>query len=235
VRTPGSEAVVEESHDAGRLLIVAPMRLEALLIRSGARGARVHRTGMGPRRSRTAARALLNEPGDGLLVVGFCGGLDEVSEPGEVIVADELLRSPQSVAAAEAHGEERWRCASAQELVTALSGSALQVRRGSVACVPRLVLGEHRGQLHEVGAVAVDMESAWLAAGAGSRPFNVVRVVLDSPSHELLRPAAVLGAVRAGRALRRVASLLGEWAPAAVGSKDTAAGSASLHHGASSV
>ena len=79
------------------------------------------------------------------------------------------------------------------------------------------------------------MESIWLAAGAGSRPFNVVRVVLDSPSHELLRPAAALGAVRAGRALRQVASVLGEWAPAAGASKGTAAGNAGLHHGVSSV
>jgi len=59
----------------------------------------------------------------------------------------------------------------------------------------------------------VDMESVWLAAGAAGRPFAVVRVVLDSPSHELLRPRAAAGAIRAARALRRVAGALQEWTP----------------------
>ena len=52
-----------------------------------------------------------------------------------------------------------------------------------------------------------------LAAGAAGRPFAVVRVVLDSPSHELLRPRAAAGAIRAARALRRVAGALQEWTP----------------------
>ena len=58
------------------------------------------------------------------------------------------------------------------------------------------------------------MESVWLAPGAAERPFGVVRIVLDSPEHELLRLGAVPGALRAARALRRVAGALHEWAPA---------------------
>jgi 4-hydroxy-3-methylbut-2-enyl diphosphate reductase len=58
------------------------------------------------------------------------------------------------------------------------------------------------------------MESVWLAAAAGDRPFGVVRVVLDSPSHELLRPRAAASAVRAARALRNVARSLHDWSPA---------------------
>ena len=80
-------------------------------------------------------------------------------------------------------------------------------------CVSRLALGERRAELHAGGAIAVDMESVWLAAGAGGRPFGVVRVVLDSPTHELLRPQAAAGALRAARALRRVAAALHDWAP----------------------
>jgi 4-hydroxy-3-methylbut-2-enyl diphosphate reductase len=81
-------------------------------------------------------------------------------------------------------------------------------------CVSRLALGERRAQLLAAGAIAVDMESVWLAPGASGRPFGVVRVVLDSPSHELLRPQAVLGAARAAQALRRAAAVtLHEWAP----------------------
>jgi 4-hydroxy-3-methylbut-2-enyl diphosphate reductase len=212
---------------ADRLLIAAPMLVEALLLRSGVPGARVYKTGMGPRRARAAAAALLSEPGTRLLVVGFCGGLEDRSEPGEVIVADEVLRDPRPERPQQGrdrdrqgrdwdrqgHDRDRLRCSSPAELAAELGGRGLRIRRGTVVCVSRLVLGEQRGKLLEGGSIAVDMESLWLAPGAGSRPFDVIRVVLDSPNHELLRPAAALGAVRAGRALRRVATALREWSP----------------------
>jgi 4-hydroxy-3-methylbut-2-en-1-yl diphosphate reductase len=190
------------------VLIAAPLRLEELLIRSAARRARVHRTGMGPVRSQQAARALLSVPADALLVLGFCGGLDEGSRPGEVVVAEEVLTATD-----EGHSPQEVACADAERLAAALSTSGLRVRRGRVVCVSRLALGERRSELHDGGAIAVDMESVWLSAGAAGRPFGVVRVVLDSPTHELLRVGAAAGAVRAARALRNVAAALHEWAP----------------------
>jgi 4-hydroxy-3-methylbut-2-enyl diphosphate reductase len=186
------------------LLIATPMGVEALLVRAGARRARVRRTGMGPRRARAAAAALLGEPGETLLVLGFCGALHEDAVPGEVVVAEEVLTAPD-----EGDGSEPVRCARVDELAAALAGGGLSVRRGAVVCVGRLALGERLRRLGEGGAIAVDMESVWLAQGAGERPFSVVRVVLDSPSHELLRPGAAIDAVRAGRALRRAAAVLG--------------------------
>jgi 4-hydroxy-3-methylbut-2-enyl diphosphate reductase len=189
-------------------VIAAPLRIEAALISSGARGARVHRTGMGPARSKAAAGALAREPADGLLVLGFCGGLDDGSVPGEVIVAEEVAPADD-----EGHLEEPIALATAGELLRLLAGRGMKVRSGRIACVRRLALGERRRELHAQGAIAVDMESVWLAAAAGGRPCGVVRVVLDSPSHELLRPQAAAGAFRAARALRRVARSLHEWAP----------------------
>jgi 4-hydroxy-3-methylbut-2-enyl diphosphate reductase len=80
--------------------------------------------------------------------------------------------------------------------------------------VGKIATGERREQLRAAGALAVDMESAWLAAGAAGRPFAVVRVVLDSPSHELFRAQAVGQAVRAAQALRRAAAVaLQDWDP----------------------
>ena len=74
----------------------------------------------------------------------------------------------------------------------------------------------------------MDMESAWLAAGAAGRPFGVVRVVLDGPAHELLRPAFLRQWLRATRALRSVATALatgdGRTMPAAVGALVQATG-----------
>jgi 4-hydroxy-3-methylbut-2-enyl diphosphate reductase len=128
--------------------------------------------------------------------------------PGEVIVAEEVYAAPD-----ENHPEPRVRCGLAGEMVARLTGLGMKVRVGNVVCVSKIAVGERRARLHETGAIAVDMESVWLATAAGSRPFGVVRVVLDSPSHELLRPQAVGGALKAAIALRKVAAALHDWAP----------------------
>ncbi|HSZ06262.1 MAG TPA: hypothetical protein VK778_13830 [Solirubrobacteraceae bacterium] len=190
------------------LLVAAPMRIEAALISSAGRRALVRKTGMGPRRSKAAAGALVGESAGAMLVLGFCGGLDATSVPGEVIVAQDVY-----AASDEGHPQVRVSCDLSHQLVHRLTGRGLKVRVGDVVCVSRLALGERRAQLHAGGAIAVDMESVWLAAGAGGRPFGVVRVVLDSPEHELMRVRAAFGALRAARALRRVAGALHEWAP----------------------
>jgi len=185
------------------LLLAAPLRLEAMIVSSAARGRIVRRTGMGPARAKAAAEELSRQRAGALLVLGFCGGLDESSVPGEVIVAEEVYG-----AADEGHSEERVACALRDELVMRLTGEGMKVRTGPIVCVSRLALGERRAELHAGGAIAVDMESVWLAGAAEGRPFGVARVVLDSPSHELLRLGAAAGALRAAWALRRVSGAL---------------------------
>jgi len=138
-----------------------------------------------------------------------------------VIVADEVYAARD-----EGHGEAPMTCALRDELVMALTGRGMKVRSGSIVSSSRLALGDRRAQLLADGAIAVDMESVWLAAGARGRPFGVARVVLDSPSHELLRPQAVLGALRAALALRSVARAVGEL-PAGLGTRVAPAGDGS--------
>jgi len=190
------------------LLIAAPLRIEAALISAGARQARVRKTGMGTAKAKASAPRLAWEAADRLLVLGFCGGLDEGSMPGEVIVAERVY-----AASDEGHAEMLVQCPHAHELIGLLAGRGMKVRNGPIVCVSRLALGERRSELHAQGAIAVDMESVWLAPAAGERPFGVVRVVLDSPSHELMRPRAAIGALRAAWALRNVAGALHEWMP----------------------
>jgi 4-hydroxy-3-methylbut-2-en-1-yl diphosphate reductase len=202
------KGIPDDDLQAGGLLVAAPLRIEAALIASAARGALVRKTGMGPARAKAAVGELAGARAKMMIVLGFCGGLDATSLPGEVIVAEEVY-----AAADEGHAEQRVRCDLTNQLVGRLTGRGLKVRTGDVVCVSRLALGERRAELHAGGAIAVDMESVWLAAGTGGRPFGVVRVVLDSPAHELLRVRAVAGAVRAALALRRVAGALHEWAP----------------------
>ena len=192
------------------IVVAAPLAIEQLLIRSGARGAHVRKTGMGPEKSLAAAVALAREPGEALLVLGFCGGLDAQSRPGEVIVAEEVLATDD-----EGHEAVRADCDGAGQLADSLSVSGLAVRRGPIVGVGKIATGERREQLRAAGALAVDMESAWLAAGAAGRPFAVVRVVLDSPSHELFRVGALGGALAAAQALRKVSAIaVQDWDPA---------------------
>lgn len=188
---------------AERLLFAAPMRLEARLVAGGARGAHVHRTGMGPRRAAAAALELAGLVGDTLVVIGFCGALAGHLQPGEVVVADRVY-----AAADEDHQQGSVVCAGALELRDALAADGLRVHVAPVVCVGKLALGERREQLRDAGAAAVDMESVWLAPGAAGRPFAVVRIVLDTPERELLRPQMIPLAVRAGRALRATAKAI---------------------------
>jgi 4-hydroxy-3-methylbut-2-en-1-yl diphosphate reductase len=185
------------------VLVAAPLRLEALAIRAGARGLRIQRTGMGPERSKAAAALLPSDPATVLVVMGVCGGLDERCEPGDVVIAEQLLDGTHE------QEDRRVSCRSAEPLAEALERRGVSVRRGTVVSVAHIARGEMRTRLRERGAIAVDMESVWLAAGARRRPFAVIRVVADTPSREVTRPLLTLvGAVRAALSLRRTAAVL---------------------------
>jgi 4-hydroxy-3-methylbut-2-enyl diphosphate reductase len=186
-----------------KVLVLAPMALEAWVIRAAAPTLCVRHTGMGMERSLKAVPGVAVTAADALVVLGFCGGLDEASLPGEVVVAEEVV-----AAAGEGNAPARAMCAGADRVGAEVAGAGLSVHSGTVACVSRLALGERRAQLRQEGACAVDMESVWLARAAEGRPFAVIRVVLDAPRHELVRPQALYMSVRAGRALGRVARMV---------------------------
>jgi 4-hydroxy-3-methylbut-2-enyl diphosphate reductase len=191
---------------ASPLVVAAPLRVEARAVRRGSPGVRVLRTGMGPERSRRAVGALRGDPAPAVAVAGLCGALAEDLEPGDVVVASRLLRA----------GAEEIRLET-RPLVDALRALGFAPRVGPLVSVDHLVRGAEREELAGVGALAVDMETAWLAEGAGDRPLAVVRVVVDAPRFELLRAAALLDGVRALRRLRAAAPALARWAAALSG------------------
>ncbi len=202
------------------LLVAAPLRLEALAIKAGGRKLRIQKTGMGPAHSHAAVPTLCRDRAAALAVMGVCGGLDDLCEPGDVVVADELLdgeRDERSDTGAErreavdAGRPVRLVCPSAGPLAEALGRRGIAVRKATVVSVAHIAHGEKRVELRERGGIVVDMESAWLAAGARGRPFAVIRVVADTPSREVTRPLLTLaGAARAALSLRRVAAVLEE-------------------------
>jgi len=184
------------------LLVLAPLSLEARAVRAGAPRAEVIRTGAGARR----ARAWWTPRGDGrpVVIAGFCGGVGPGLRPGDVVLADQL-RGPEGTVG----------CDDPAILAGALRRAGLTVRVGPVLSSARLVTGRRRAALAAGGALAVDMESAWLAGALKGRPLVVLRVVVDTAERELRRPLqTVPGALAAYRSLRRAAEVLDEWAGA---------------------
>ena len=191
------------------LLVFAPMALEARAIRAGAPWSRVEKIGMGPRRARAAAR-LTHQPGErSALIAGVCGALDSRLEPGDVVLASELRTAEKTLP-----------CPDPTILAGVLRRGGLRVHVGPIVSSTGLVFGERRRELALAGALAVDMESAWLADDARAQPLTTLRVVLDTPRYEFHHPArAAIAARRAFRALRQASSLLEAWA-LALGQRD---------------
>jgi 4-hydroxy-3-methylbut-2-enyl diphosphate reductase len=202
------------------LTILTPLSIEARAARAGlaagvakstgpwdrtlADRVGVHRVGIGPRSATRAARLTRSDPSP-VLVAGFCGALSDDLQPGDVVLASEL-RSPDPTTTT---------CPDPAILAGVLRRGGLRVHIGPIASSTRLVTGTRRSELRESGALAVDMESAWLAAAINPEPLVVLRVVLDTPRRELRRPWQTLGGVTvAYRSLRRACSLLGGWVPA---------------------
>jgi 4-hydroxy-3-methylbut-2-enyl diphosphate reductase len=205
--------VIGERAEAERgLLVFAPLAVEAAALRSVVRsapGTRLLRTGMGPGRARRAARETLSGTAGPIAVAGFCGALTDDLEPGDVVVASDV-RTPEG---------EAFACSSGP-VAAALRGLGVsRIRVGSVVSADHIVRNGERSELAREGAIAVDMESAWLAQAAhgAGRPLAVVRVVVDGPGRELdvRRPlSAVTGGVAAYRSLRRVGPALARWSRA---------------------
>jgi 4-hydroxy-3-methylbut-2-enyl diphosphate reductase len=191
------------------LTVLAPLSVEARAVRAGAPWARVHQIGMGPRRAARSAHLAENAEGGPVLIAGFCGALHPDLVPGDVVLASEV-RGPTGTTV----------CPDPSILAGVLRRGGLNVRVGPIASSQRLVVRERRRALQRTGALAVDMESAWLATNHNAQPLVTLRVVVDTHRDELHRPLRTLrGAAVAYRALRKASALVEEWARA-LGSRE---------------
>ncbi len=147
------------------LLVAAPMRIEAALIASAARGALVHKTGMGPHRSRAAARELDGRAARALLVLGFCGGLDEQLGAGR---SDRRRGGLRGARRGPPRGADR-AATSRGELRRPADGARAEGARRAASSASRSSRSASAARsCTRGGAIAVDMESVWLG-GRGRR------------------------------------------------------------------
>jgi len=180
------------------LLILTALRIEELALRRPG-GTRVLRTGMGPDRARIAAARALASSAPAIAVAGLCAGVDPALRAGDVVCATELV---------DENGG-RTAVPGSSLLVAALRRRGLRVHVGPLLSARRILGPAERRDL--LGVLAVDMESAWLAAGAGDRPFAVARVVADAAGRRLTDPRMAIAGARALRSLHTVGEALAEW------------------------
>ncbi|MEU1422168.1 1-hydroxy-2-methyl-2-butenyl 4-diphosphate reductase [Kitasatospora sp. NPDC005751] len=166
------------------------------------------RTGVGRRRAaHTVRRLLTSAPGGygAVVVAGFGAAVAPGITPGDVIVADGVRDAEGNLFAVD----------SGPGLSRALKTRGLTAHTGVHHTADHVVRGLERRALHLQGALAVDMEAAAVLAALQeirpALPAAVLRVVVDTPERELLRPGTLPAGVRAWRTLRATVPALVDW------------------------
>jgi purine-nucleoside phosphorylase len=187
-----------------RLAIVTPMEREISEVRRAVSSwdqteqtdlnellVQFHVLGIGKKKVQVKLQELLavwDRPGqavDGVLLVGFAGGLDPALRPGDLVLPARYCQ-PENPSL-EPDGALR------QRAIEAAQASGLrvshEVSHGDSLTVDRLVTTpEGKADLAQsYGAVIVDMEDYWVAAACAQAqiPFLAVRAVLDPAGQSL--------------------------------------------------
>ncbi len=191
-------------------------------------------TGLGTRRAAETTRRALQSlaPVDLVIATGLAGALSEELQPGDLVLADRLILdrerpglAPAMIAIAPAD---------LARFTAALRAQRIKFATGAILTAAQILNdgGAKRGARARTGALAVDMESAAVAAEAhrcGLR-FACVRAVLDTVDEEIVgaelagpdgevrplaaagfvlrNPAAAIGLARMMRSLNRAAAAL---------------------------
>jgi 4-hydroxy-3-methylbut-2-enyl diphosphate reductase len=185
-----------------KLVLLAPLWIEALAVRSTLPGIKVKRTGMGP----NAGEVDLGEA-DAVGVAGLCGAVDPDLRAGDIVLATELRSEDTGTIP----------CPDSALLAEPLRRLGLTAKAGPVYCSPKVLGRDERLALRETGVLAVDMESAWIARAAGDRPLAVLRVVVDTAGTRLVSPRTAMAGLRGLFKLRRAGAAFVDWVEACRG------------------
>ena len=181
--------------------MLVPLRVEAAALPRHA-GWTVLRSRMGPAAARIAAARGLAVDAPAVAIVGLCAGVAPELRAGDVVSATEL----------RTEDGQTQRLHESAHLAEALRRRGLRVHAGPILSVAAVTAPSERRAFRAAGVLAVDMESAWLAAAAEDRPLAVLRVVVDTAERRLLDPRTIGAGLRALRSLRRAGAALAGWA-----------------------
>jgi len=142
-------------------------------------------SGVGPEKAAAAASALIETGAELLAVAGTAGGLHPALRPGDLVLADRILKKEGEKVSVV--GETAWR--HARELLKPSAG--IRILRGAVlTCSVVIETAAEKQYLHQqTRALAVDMESAAVVQAAARQglPAMVIRAVCDTSTESLPR------------------------------------------------
>ena len=149
-------------------------------------------TGMGRARAEAAAAALIEHaPVTAVLSIGFSGALSATLEVGDLVLVSRLLALPDSDDDATALPPCDPDPTLLQAASEAFGATSLRVITGQTVTMSAVINapGEKQALNDRTGAIAVDMESYWIArlAAAHGMPFMALRVISDA-LHDPLPP-----------------------------------------------
>ena len=179
------------------LSVLTPLRIESFAFG----GADVV-IGAGENRARRAGVELAAKLDEltAVALVGVAGGLAPELVPGDLVIASEL-RNTESTASIN--------LPAAALLAAEFRRDHLAVHTGPLVTSPRYVSSGERVGLAASGALAVDMESAWVMDYLPRNPLVVVRSISDTSTRGPMR-----GGIRALGSLSSVRGPLQRWARA---------------------
>lgn len=160
--------------------------------------------GGSPGRAEAGAENLLARGADALISFGVAGALDPQLRPGDLLVAETIVTGDGN----RYNTTPAW-----SDGVARTFEAATTVRRGVIATseTPLMTAKAKHSIGEALGAIAVDMESAGVAAAAARRgvPFIAIRAIGDPASRDLPKAAlaglAPDGATRPAAVIARLA------------------------------
>ena len=174
-------ALPAESSDFVRLLakpvsVYTGDRIEIIHGQIRGRSVAVLHTGVGEKRCRARIKSFLQEASYKYLIsTGFAGALNQQLQAGNLLIAKNF---------------------SSPELLRSRHLIANRFVFGKLATVPRIIASESERDrwARESGAVAVDMETEFIAAACTAHgvPMLSLRVISDTPSEPLPAPPEIL-------------------------------------------
>ena len=183
-----------------KLVVFAPLAVEALAVRSGLPAIAVRRAGLG-------RRVVDFGDADAIGVAGLCGAVHPSLRAGDVVLATELRFEDGRTLA----------CPDSALLAEPLRRMGLASTSGPVYTASKILGRDERLALRARGVLAVDMESAWIAEAARERPVAVLRVVVDTADRRLASVRTVVAGIRGLWTLRRASAAFVDWVEACSG------------------